>query len=156
MNQQTQDTATSQKWLYWACFMALGSGTVEAVINPVVGTLYSKEKTKWLNILHAGWPGGMVLGGILILAMGPEVGWEWKVSLIFIPTLIYGLITLSKAAGIIIFLAATIYAFGKTFFWPTMLGVVAERFPKRGALISIFYFKRIGGYKAVELEEKQE
>jgi hypothetical protein len=45
-----------------------------------------------------------------------------------------GLIFLSKALGILIFVAATIYALGKTFFWPTMLGVVAERFPKGGAL----------------------
>ena len=33
-----------------------------------------------------------------------------------------------------ILLAATIYGIGKTFFWPTMLGLVAERFPKGGAL----------------------
>ena len=33
-----------------------------------------------------------------------------------------------------ILVAATIYGLGKTFFWPTMLGVVAERFPKGGAL----------------------
>jgi len=45
-----------------------------------------------------------------------------------------GLLALSKSAGITILLAATLYAFGKTFFWPTMLGVVAERFPKGGAL----------------------
>ena len=31
-------------------------------------------------------------------------------------------------------LAATVYGCGKTFFWPTMLGVVSERFPKGGAL----------------------
>ncbi len=31
-------------------------------------------------------------------------------------------------------IAATIYGCGKTFFWPTMLGVVSERFPKGGAL----------------------
>src|SRR5690606_22056110 len=30
--------------------------------------------------------------------------------------------------------AVTIYALGKTFFWPTMLGVVGERFPRGGAL----------------------
>jgi DHA2 family metal-tetracycline-proton antiporter-like MFS transporter len=35
-------------------------------------------------------------------------------------------------AGIL--LAATIYGVGKTFLWPTMLGVVGERFPKGGAL----------------------
>jgi hypothetical protein len=47
---------------------------------------------------------------------------------------IIGLIFLSKTTGIMIFIAATIYGVGKTFFWPTMLGVVAERFPKGGAL----------------------
>jgi hypothetical protein len=45
-----------------------------------------------------------------------------------------GLFFLSKSAGITILLAATVYGFGKTFFWPTMLGVVSERFPKGGAL----------------------
>jgi hypothetical protein len=35
-------------------------------------------------------------------------------------------------AGILV--AATIYGVGKTFLWPTMLGVVGERFPKGGAL----------------------
>ena len=281
--------ATGYDMLYVGTFIvALGAGTVEAVINPVVATLYSKEKTKWLNILHAGWPGGMVLGGLIVLGMGPAMSWQVKVGLLFIPTIIYGLIllrckfpvhervkagvsykvmlqeagiigalivivimtaeigrifvwsltlqiiisavliiayslyvrslgrplfiflllimiplattelgtdswitelvtpvmanmgmqagwvlvytaflmmvlrflagpiieklkpigllalssaiaiigliTLSKAAGILIFLGATVYALGKTFFWPTMLGVVAERFPKGGAL----------------------
>ncbi|MEW6359456.1 MAG: MFS transporter [Planctomycetota bacterium] len=81
--------------LYWGMFIvALANGTVEAVINPVVATLYPKEKTKWLNILHAGWPGGLVLGGLLALAMGPETDWRWKVGLIFLPTAAYGLIML--------------------------------------------------------------
>jgi hypothetical protein len=45
-----------------------------------------------------------------------------------------GLYMLSLSAGIMILVAATIYGLGKTFFWPTMLGLVAERFPKGGAL----------------------
>jgi len=45
-----------------------------------------------------------------------------------------GLYSLSLATGILILGAATLYGFGKTFFWPTMLGVVSERFPKGGAL----------------------
>ena len=50
---------------YWSLYVAtfimtLGNGSVEAVINPVVATMFSKEKTKWLNILHAGWPGGLL------------------------------------------------------------------------------------------------
>jgi hypothetical protein len=31
--------------------------------------------------------------------------------------------------------AATLYAFGKTFFWPTTLGVVSEQYPRGGALL---------------------
>ena len=50
--------------LWWATILfALGNGTVEAVINPVTATLYPNQKTHYLNILHAGWPGGLVLGG---------------------------------------------------------------------------------------------
>ena len=30
--------------------------------------------------------------------------------------------------------AVTVYGIGKTFYWPTMLGVVSERFPQGGAL----------------------
>ena len=45
-----------------------------------------------------------------------------------------GLVALSKASGAMILLAATLYGVGKTFFWPTTLGVVAERFPRGGAL----------------------
>ena len=33
-----------------------------------------------------------------------------------------------------VFACATLYGFGKTFFWPTTLGVVSEQCPKGGAL----------------------
>jgi hypothetical protein len=46
-----------------------------------------------------------------------------------------GLLFLSQASSIVtIFIAASIYGFGKTFFWPTTLGVVSEQTPKGGAL----------------------
>lgn len=45
-----------------------------------------------------------------------------------------GLIALSHATGMAILLAATLYGAGKCYLWPTMLGIVAERFPKGGAL----------------------
>ena len=81
---------------YWVLYIgsfvgALGNGTVEAVINPVVATMFNKEKTKWLNILHAGWPGGLVLGGVLALALG-DLDWRFKVGLVGIPVLGYGLL----------------------------------------------------------------
>jgi hypothetical protein len=45
-----------------------------------------------------------------------------------------GLLALSRATGLTILAAATLYGVGKTYLWPTMLGIVAERFPKGGAL----------------------
>ena len=82
--------ATGYWMLYIGTFIvALGNGTVEAYINPVVATIFRRDKTKWLNILHAGWPGGLVLGGILTIALGANVSWEVKVALILIPTVIY-------------------------------------------------------------------
>ncbi|MEP0842690.1 MAG: MFS transporter [Phycisphaerae bacterium] len=86
---------------YWSLYIgtfivALGNGTVEAVINPVVATMFTREKTKWLNILHAGWPGGMVLGGLLTIGMGAGASWKMKVGLILIPTLLYGLLLLGR------------------------------------------------------------
>ncbi len=48
---------------------------------------------------------------------------------------IVGLYLLSFTQGLVmIFAAATVYGIGKTFFWPTTLGVVAEQFPKGGAV----------------------
>jgi hypothetical protein len=48
-----------------------------------------------------------------------------------------GLFWLSSAgaAAGMLFLAATFYGFGKTFFWPTTLGVVSEQYPRGGALM---------------------
>src|SRR6185436_17072058 len=43
---------------YWTLYVgqflfALGNGTCEAVINPLTATLYPRERTHYLNILHA-------------------------------------------------------------------------------------------------------
>ena len=228
--------------LFWGIFIfAIANGICEAVVNPLVATLYRDEKTHYLNILHAGWPGGMIVGALLGVAMIGRVHWEIVLALYLVPTLIYVLMMFGEkfplseataagvrfgemirefAAPMMIFLlvlhvcigyvelgtdswianimdtvlggmglfillytsvlmfvlrffagpivhrinplgllfassvlaviglyalgyfatavtvmvAATIYGVGKTFFWPTMLGVVSERFPKGGAL----------------------
>jgi MFS family permease len=228
-------------WLF-----ALGNGTCEAVINPLTATLFPKNKTHWLNILHAGWPGGLILGALLGLVFEGIGGVRWEIQLatFLVPTIIYGALMLgkkfpkseasvsgveigtmlaqfaapvllflvflhalvgyvelgtdslitnitgrileSKSAGLWLFIwtsglmfvlrffagpivhrinplgllfisaicgtiglyllgtttslamcviAATIYGLGKTFYWPTMLGVASERFPKGGALV---------------------
>src|SRR5260370_4345342 len=62
------DKETAFQLLYWgSLILALGNGTVEAFINPVVATMFNRAKTKWLNILHAGWPGGLVIAGMVII-----------------------------------------------------------------------------------------
>jgi MFS family permease len=235
-------------WTLYAgmTLFALANGTCEAVINPLAATLYPKAKTHYLNILHAGWPAGLILGGVLSYLMAERAGkvvvrWEIQWLLFLVPVLLYGVLMLGQkfpvsearaagvgfgamlkefgqpvllallvlhalvgyvelgtdswianlmtsiagmkgilvlvytssimfvlrffagpivhkisplgllfacaalamiglfwlgnaTAGIAVFLAATIYGVGKTFFWPTMLGVVSERFPKGGAL----------------------
>ena len=234
--------------LYWGAFVfSLGNGLCEAAINPLTATLFPRNKTHYLNILHAGWPLGLVIGGLInYFFAGPtakitHVRWEILLGLYALPALYYGFIVLTnrfpiseaKAAGLTVgqmvkhvfaplllflflihamigyvelgtdgwiqnilnpiignkafllfvytsllmfilrffagpivhrinplgllfisaifgavglywlgtvntvsmaFAAATVFALGKTFYWPTMLGVIGERFPKAGAI----------------------
>jgi len=86
---QQGDKATAFQLLYWgSLILALGNGTVEAFINPVVATMFNREKTKWLNILHAGWPGGLVLAGIIAIFID-TVPWFIKVGVIAVPAVVY-------------------------------------------------------------------
>ncbi len=76
--------------------LALGSGTVEAYINPVVATMFKENKPKWLNILHAGWPGGMVLGGLIVILLVSGLYWKYKIALVLIPAVIYAIMLAAK------------------------------------------------------------
>lgn len=71
--------------------LGLGNGTVEAFINPVVATMFNRNKTQWLNILHAGWPGGLVLGGLITLLLGTAAQDDWRllIYIIAIPAIVY-------------------------------------------------------------------
>lgn len=224
--------------------IGLANGTVEAVINPLAATMYRDQKTHKLNVLHAWWPGGLVIGGLLAFGLSAlfQVGWQVKMAMILIPAVIYGVMiwgqkfpptervasgvstkemfrealapgfllllfcmcftaitelgpdqwvgsVLTDTVGIrgilflvytaglmfvlrffagplvhalsplgllttcaalsavglfwlshaftpaVAFAAATVFALGKTYFWPTMLGVTSERFPRGGALL---------------------
>jgi MFS family permease len=80
-------------WLF-----ALGNGTCEAVINPLTATLFPKNKTHWLNILHAGWPLGLILGAGIMLAFDQvgSVRWEYKLGVFLIPVLAYGVMMFNR------------------------------------------------------------
>ncbi|MFC1759637.1 sugar MFS transporter [Planctomycetota bacterium] len=230
---------------YWTLYVgmflfAIGNGVAEAVVNPLTATLFPNNKTHYLNILHAGWPAGLILGGVASIFMADTFSWQAQISLFLIPVVLYGIMIFGQktpsantsgvsigqivaqfAAPILLFLliihamvgyvelgtdswiaritgsildettgrwlfvytsalmfilrfvagpivhkisplglllisailatiglytlggvgttaaalaALTIYGLGKTFFWPTMLAVVSERFPKGGAV----------------------
>ena len=87
---------------------------------------------------HAGWVLIYTSAIMLVLRFyaGPIVHKLSPLGLLVVSSVlaILGLYTLSFTAGVWIFAAATLYGVGKTFFWPTMLGVVSEQTPKGGAL----------------------
>src|SRR5688572_23766624 len=91
-----KDTAFSL--LYWgSLILGLANGTVEAYINPVVATMFTRNKTKWLNILHAGWPGGLVLAGLITIGLdrfAPNIPWSFKVGMIALPAIVFLLMLL--------------------------------------------------------------
>jgi MFS family permease len=237
-------------WVLWISTFLVGSGNglVEICINPLAATLFPREKTHYLNILHAWWPGGLIISGLIaqfLIGKNPIFGvpaWQIKMGLLLVPLAIYGLMAigqrfphtervqanvstremflqalrpmfllwafcmlltasselgpnqwqesvLSRTAnvpgtlvfvytsglmfvmrffagplahklspvgmltvsavlsalglywlslatnGLTAFAAATVFGVGIAYFWPTMLGVTAERFPKGGALL---------------------
>lgn len=94
-----QDKALAYNLLYWGMFtFAVANGTLEAVANPLVATLFPSKRTHYLNILHASWPAGLVIGGAIGWVLGEKFGWHWKMQLglFLIPTLFYGALFLGQ------------------------------------------------------------
>src|SRR5262249_3504131 len=100
----TQSTSNAYLWMYVSAFiMGCGNGWTEVGINPLVATIYSRNKTHYLNILHAWWPGGLIIGGLLAIFMRQVVFenlpgetlfgelqlWQASMALIVIPAVIY-------------------------------------------------------------------
>jgi MFS family permease len=91
------DTAYTS--LYWGMFIfAFANGTLEAVANPLVATLFPNNRTHYLNILHASWPAGLIIGGVLgwVLDDKLKLSWQIQLSLYLIPTIAYGLMFLGQ------------------------------------------------------------
>ncbi len=83
--------------LYWgSIILGLGNGSVESYANPIVTTMFNTDKVKWLNRLHAGWPGGLVLGGLCTIALADNKDWRITLGLILIPAIIFFLILVSQ------------------------------------------------------------
>jgi MFS family permease len=236
---------TIMAWDFWSLFFGtllfgIANGSVEAVCNPLIASVYPDNKTTKLNHFHVWFPGGIVIGGLVAQFLG-QAGYGWRVQFatMAIPLVAYafmffgqtfpkterveqgvstsemwsaclhpgfllmvacmvmtaatelgpsqwipdiltnagvsgvlvlvwitglmavgrmfagpfvhslspigmltassvisaiGLYAMSQSTGTMLFAAATLFAIGVCFFWPTMLGFVAENYPKTGAL----------------------
>jgi fucose permease len=95
--------------LFGSTFLAgCGNGLVEIAINPLAATLYPTQKTHYLNILHAWWPGGLILGGLIAQGLGYLMAqgyvplgegissWQARMGLIVVPGITYLLLCLPQ------------------------------------------------------------
>ncbi|QDV30903.1 Major Facilitator Superfamily protein [Planctopirus ephydatiae] len=92
--------ATAFNFLFWGTFIfAIANGTLEAVANPLVATVFPNDRTHYLNILHASWPAGMIIGAAAgwVLDDMFNVPWKYQLALFLLPTVVYGLMFLGQA-----------------------------------------------------------
>lgn len=127
--------------MFKACFSPLFLFMVLCMFLTATTELGTNQ---WIDVLlkDAGIPGILILVVISgIMALGryfaggivhriSPVGTLWVSSLLSL----IGLLLLSQLHGYAALAAVVIFALGVTYFWPTMLGFVAENIPQSGAL----------------------
>ncbi|HVU49422.1 MAG TPA: MFS transporter [Polyangia bacterium] len=62
-----------------------GWGCSETVINPLTTSIYPGDKVHRLNVLHAWWPFGMIVGSLIGGFAGHALGWRVEFGLLLIP-----------------------------------------------------------------------
>jgi fucose permease len=84
--------AASGFWMLFLSTLLIGiaNGSVEAAANPLVTAMYPDQKTKKLNQFHVWFPGGIVIGGLLVFGL-EALGYGWRIQMgaMLIPTLAY-------------------------------------------------------------------
>ena len=99
------ETATARVFgvLFWSAFIfSICQGLYEAVINPLIAQLYPDNKTHYLNILHAGWPAGMIIGGLFAAgfigenAWFMQIPWQWALSSFAVVVVVYAIMVLPE------------------------------------------------------------
>ena len=85
------ESVASSSQLYWVIWggmllVGFGWGLVDTNTNPLVVALYPEDKTHKLNVIHAWWPAGIAVGGLIGMAFGKlDVAWEVKLTVAMIP-----------------------------------------------------------------------
>lgn len=83
---------------FWSLFIStlligIANGTVEAACNPLVTALYPTNKTTKLNHFHLWFPGGIVIGTLIVYFFDKAaIGWQIQMAMMIIPAVLYGLI----------------------------------------------------------------
>ncbi len=78
-----------------AAIAGVGWGITETVMNPLIASLYPGDKTAKLNSAHAWWPGGLVIGGLLGVAMSDmQLGFQMKLGLVLLPAIVVFIMSL--------------------------------------------------------------
>ncbi len=78
-------------------FIGFANGAVEAGCNPLIAETYPKNKTTMLNKFHVWFPGGIVVGALISKAMTDAgLGWQLQISVMLIPAILYGVMTLKQ------------------------------------------------------------
>jgi MFS family permease len=79
--------------------IGLGNGCTEAACNPMIAQMYTgKTMNTLLNRFHMWFPGGIVIGSLVSLAMTKwELGWEAQMWIIMIPTVAYAYLFFGQA-----------------------------------------------------------
>lgn len=78
-------------------FIGFANGAVEAGCNPLIAETYPDNKTTMLNRFHVWFPGGIVIGALISKAMTDTgLGWELQISVMLVPAILYGVMTLKQ------------------------------------------------------------
>jgi MFS family permease len=121
----------SPLFIFMALCMILTAGT-ELGTNQWIAALLANVSQSPILLLV--WISGIMalarqFGGTLIHNMKSTVVLLTSAILAFI-----GCILMGYTSGVMVFVAAGIFALGVAFFWPSMLGFVSENIPQSGAL----------------------
>lgn len=131
-----------------------GWGATEGSINPLTTTIYPEDKTGRLNVLHAWWPFGIIVGGLLsVLAFGAGLDWRALIALIMLPGVVLGLWALrhefpqteSTAAGVT-FKEMMVEPFKHLGFWifPAIMFLTASAELAPGAWVQVALTETVG------------
>ena len=118
---------------FFICLLMIPLATAEIATDGWIQNLMKPTMGE-----YAGW--ALVFSAFIMMTLrffaGIPLKYMGPLGLLLISSIfsIIGLFALSYASGIVILVAFIIYAVGQTFYWPSVLGFVAERFPKGGAL----------------------